>query len=47
MPPVLFSSSLEDVYRNMIIEAAATVSTGKVDIDALIKKFDDKINEVR
>ncbi|HNX73741.1 MAG TPA: extracellular solute-binding protein [Spirochaetales bacterium] len=45
--PVLFSSSLEDVYRNMIIEAAATVSTGKVDIDALIKKFDDKINEVR
>ncbi|HOV63261.1 MAG TPA: extracellular solute-binding protein [Spirochaetia bacterium] len=45
--PVLFSSSLEDVYRNMIIEAGATVSTGKVDIDALIKKFDEKINEVK
>lgn len=45
--PVLFSSSLEDVYRNMIVEAAATGSSGKADIDSLIKKFDAKIDEVR
>lgn len=45
--PVLFSSALEDVYRNMIVEAAASSSSGKADIDAIIAKFDAKINEVR
>lgn len=45
--PVLFSSSLEDVFRNMLVEAAAGSASGKVDVDALIKKFDAKIAEVR
>ena len=45
--PVLFSSSLEDAYRNMIVEAAATGSNGKADVDSIIKKFDAKIDEVR
>lgn len=45
--PVLFSSSLEDVYRNTIVEAAATVASGKADVNTLAKKFDAKIDEVR
>lgn len=42
--PVLFSSALEDVYRNMIVEA---VASGSTDFDSLISEFDKRINEVR
>jgi len=42
--PMLFSSALEDVYRNMIVEAAASDSQ---DLDALVREFDKRIDEVR
>ena len=42
--PQLFSSALEDVYRNMIVEA---VASGSDDYDALIAEFDKRIDEVR
>lgn len=42
--PQLFSSALEDVYRNMIIEAVASDSE---DYDELIAEFDKRIAEVR
>ncbi len=42
--PMLFSSALEDVYRNMIVEAVASSTQ---DLDTLVKEFDKRINEVR
>lgn len=42
--PMLFSSALEDVYRNMIVEAVASTSG---DLDALVREFDKRIKEVR
>jgi raffinose/stachyose/melibiose transport system substrate-binding protein len=42
--PVLFSSALEDVYRNMIIEA---VASGSEDYDSIIAEFDRRIEAVR
>ena len=42
--PMLFSSALEDVYRNMIVEAAAS---GSKDLDELVAEFDKRIDEVR
>ncbi len=42
--PVLFSSALEDVYRNMIVEAAATDTAS---LDEIIAEFDSRIDEVR
>ena len=41
--PMLFSSALEDVYRNMIVEAYASSD----DLDSLVAEFDKRINEVR
>jgi raffinose/stachyose/melibiose transport system substrate-binding protein len=45
--PVLFSSALEDVFRNTIVEAAAMSSSTGFNIDTMIKRFDTKINQVK
>lgn len=42
--PVLFSSALEDVYRNMIVEASASANK---DLDSIVAEFDKRIAEVR